>query len=257
MSGPFIFIATNRLRQGAFDAEQQCVPGLASFVETNKPRLIVFHEYVSDSRDEVTVVQVHPDAASMEFHLGIIGERGRDAYAQTLEATTGIQVFGTPSEKILRMLSQQAGSGVPLSIYPHHLGGFTRPFAKTSGGKGMQLTAALAGHTSHQASELARGLAEQLEKEHPGLVVSRMVKVLRPGKVLIDWSQNNAKKNTVAPYSLRTRERPTVSTPVTWAEVEDCEDPRDVVFTSDDVLDRVASLGDLHAPLLDGAARAD
>jgi bifunctional non-homologous end joining protein LigD len=83
-----------------------------------------------------------------------------------------------------------------------------------------------------------------------------MVKVLRPGKVLIDWSQNNAKKNTVAPYSLRARGRPTVSTPVTWAEVEDCDDPRDLVFTSDDVLDRVASLGDLHAPLLAGAAHA-
>jgi len=131
-----------------------------------------------------------------------------------------------------------------------------RPFAKTSGGKGLQLTTALAGHTSQQASELARGFADQLEKEHPGLVVSRMVKVLRPGKVLIDWSQNNAKKNTVAPYSLRARERPTVSTPVTWAEVEDCQDPRDLVFTSDDVLARVASVGDLQAPLLDGAAHA-
>jgi len=62
----------------------------------------------------------------MEFHLGIIGDRSRDAYAQTLEATTGIRVYGTPSEQILRMLRQQAGSGVPLSIYPHHLGGFTR-----------------------------------------------------------------------------------------------------------------------------------
>ena len=126
MSGPFIFVATNRLREGRFDAEQQRVPGLARFVEMNEPRLIAFNEYASDSRNEVTVVQVHPDAASMEFHLGIIGDRGRDAYAQTLEATTGIQVFGTPSEKILLMLRQQAGSGVPLSIYPHHLGGFTR-----------------------------------------------------------------------------------------------------------------------------------
>jgi hypothetical protein len=126
MSGPFIFIATNRLKEGKFEAEQQRVPGLASFVEMNEPRLIAFNEYASDSHNEVTVVQVHPDAASMEFHLGIIGDRSRDAYAQTLEATTGIQVFGTPSEKILRILRQQAGSGVPVSIYPHHLGGFTR-----------------------------------------------------------------------------------------------------------------------------------
>ncbi len=130
-----------------------------------------------------------------------------------------------------------------------------QPFAKTSGGKGLQLTAALDGHTSQQASELARSLAEQLEKEHPELVVSRMVKVLRPGKVLIDWSQNNAKKNTVAPYSLRAREQPTVSTPVTWEEVGACRHPGDLVFTSDDVLGRVAGLGDLQAPLLTGAPR--
>jgi hypothetical protein len=58
--------------------------------------------------------------------VGIIGDRAREAYAQTLQATTGIQVFGTPTENILRMLRQQAGSGVPLSIYPHNLGGFTR-----------------------------------------------------------------------------------------------------------------------------------
>jgi bifunctional non-homologous end joining protein LigD len=129
------------------------------------------------------------------------------------------------------------------------------PFAKTSGGKGLQLTAALAGHTSQQASELARSLAGQLEKEYPGLVVSRMIKALRPGKVLIDWSQNNAKKNTVAPYSLRARELPTVSAPVTWDEVGACRHPGDLLFTSDDVLGRVAGAGDLQAPLLAGAPR--
>jgi bifunctional non-homologous end joining protein LigD len=130
-----------------------------------------------------------------------------------------------------------------------------QPVAKTSGGKGLQLTAAIAGHTSQQASDLARGLAEQLEREHRKLVVSRMIKALRPGKVLIDWSQNNAKKNTVAPYSLRARHQPTVSTPVTWQEVDDCRRPGDLIFSSDDVLDRVARLGDLQSPLLAGAPR--
>jgi hypothetical protein len=91
-----------------------------------EPRLIAFNEYVSEDRSEVTVVQVHPDAASLEYHMGVIGDRARAAYAQTLEATTAIQVFGTPTASILRMLQQQAGSGVPLSIYPDHLGGFTR-----------------------------------------------------------------------------------------------------------------------------------
>jgi bifunctional non-homologous end joining protein LigD len=126
-----------------------------------------------------------------------------------------------------------------------------RPVAKTSGGKGMQLTTTLTGHTSQQASDLARGLAERLEREHPKLVVSRMNKVLRPGKILIDWSQNNAKKNTVAPYSLRARDQPIVSTPVTWDEVAACRNAADLIFTSDAVLDRVADLGDLHALLLD------
>jgi hypothetical protein len=128
MPGPFIFIATNRLRDGRFDAEQRRVPGLSSFIEASEPRLISFNEYVNETRSEVAVVQVHPDAASMEFHMGVVGDRAREAYAQTLEATTGIQVFGTPTENILRLLRQQAGSGVPLSIYPNHLGGFTRAF---------------------------------------------------------------------------------------------------------------------------------
>jgi bifunctional non-homologous end joining protein LigD len=80
-----------------------------------------------------------------------------------------------------------------------------------------------------------------------------MIKALRPGKVLIDWSQNNAKKNTVAPYSLRARDLPTVSTPVTWDEVEGCSSPADLTFVSDDVLDRVTGLGDLQSPLLTSA----
>ncbi|HUY47345.1 MAG TPA: hypothetical protein VMV92_16705 [Streptosporangiaceae bacterium] len=83
MPGPFIFIATNRLRDGRFGAEQQRVPGLSRFIEANEPRLIAFNEYVNEDHSEVTVVQVHPDAASLEFHMGIIGDRAREAYAQT------------------------------------------------------------------------------------------------------------------------------------------------------------------------------
>jgi len=78
----------------------------------------------------------------------------------------------------------------------------------------------------------------------------RMTKSLRPGKVLVDWSQNSAAKTTVSVYSLRARERPTVSAPVTWAEVESCRAAGDLVFTSDDVLARVDRDGDLFAPLL-------
>jgi hypothetical protein len=126
MPGPLIFIATNRLRDGRFGAEQERVPELSRFVEENEPRLIAFNEYVNEVLSEVAVVQVHPDAASLEYHMSLIADRVREAYAQTLESTTRLQVFGMPTGNILRMLDQLAGSGIPLSIYPHHLGGFSR-----------------------------------------------------------------------------------------------------------------------------------
>jgi bifunctional non-homologous end joining protein LigD len=128
------------------------------------------------------------------------------------------------------------------------------PLAKTSGGKGLQLIAAISGLTSEEASGVALDLAERVERAQPDLAVSRMTKTLRPGKVLIDWSQNNAAKTTVTPYSLRAMARPTVSTPVSWDEVSRCTQPGDLMFTSDDVLERVARHGDLLAPL--AAARA-
>jgi bifunctional non-homologous end joining protein LigD len=81
-----------------------------------------------------------------------------------------------------------------------------------------------------------------------------MVKSLRPGKVFVDWSQNNPAKTTIAPYSLRGRAQPTVSTPVTWAEVEACTTTSDLTFTSDDVLERLERDGDLLAELPDHVA---
>ena len=126
------------------------------------------------------------------------------------------------------------------------------PVAKTSGGKGLQLYASVADMTSQQTSDLAKGLAERLEQERPDLIVAKMTKALREGKVLIDWSQNNAAKTTVAPYSLRARPQPTVSTPVTWDEVEACERATDLVFTANDVVERIANKGDLFAATLPG-----
>jgi bifunctional non-homologous end joining protein LigD len=98
----------------------------------------------------------------------------------------------------------------------------------------------------------AKRVAERLAEQTPDLVVSRMAKNLRRGKVFIDWDQNNPNKTTVAPYSLRARPLPTVSTPLTWAEVESCRRAADLVFTADDVLDRVEEHGDLFEPLLAG-----
>ncbi len=124
-------------------------------------------------------------------------------------------------------------------------------YAKTSGSKGLQLYArADAFASSDQTSAYAKELAQRLEKSHPDLVLHRMTRSLRPGKVLVDWSQNSAAKTTVSVYSLRARERPTVSTPVSWDEVAACARPVDLVFTSADVLCRVERDGDLFAPLL-------
>jgi bifunctional non-homologous end joining protein LigD len=124
------------------------------------------------------------------------------------------------------------------------------PLAKTSGGKGMQLYARISGLTAAHASDLARGYAERLERDRPRQVTSRMTKALRPGRVFIDWSQNNGKKTTVAPYSLRARALPTVSTPITWDEVAACTEPADLTFTADDLPPRLTTHGDLFAPLL-------
>lgn len=135
------------------------------------------------------------------------------------------------------------------ALRPVLAGDGLEPLAKTSGGKGLQLYARISGLTSDEASERAHEYARRLEKEQPRLVVSRMTKSLRKGKVLIDWSQNNAAKTTVAPYSLRARTQPTVSTPVTWEEVEACQAPEDLFFTAPDALARVEKSGDLFASL--------
>ncbi|GAA4019472.1 non-homologous end-joining DNA ligase [Allokutzneria multivorans] len=122
-------------------------------------------------------------------------------------------------------------------------------YAKTSGSKGLQLYVPIDPVDAERPREYAHELAERLAGEHPKRIVSKMVRALRGGKVLIDWSQNNTAKTTIAPYSLRARENPTVSTPVTWAEVADCASPQDLVFTAPEVLDRVAEHGDLLADL--------
>lgn len=113
MSGPFIFIATNRLKPGKLDEERARVPGLVDFIEANEPRLIAFNEYVNEEGTEVAVVQVHRDADSMALLMEVVAERAATAYAETVDATTNIQVFGTPSNAVVEVLRRQAGAGVP------------------------------------------------------------------------------------------------------------------------------------------------
>jgi bifunctional non-homologous end joining protein LigD len=126
--------------------------------------------------------------------------------------------------------------------------------AKTSGSKGLQVYLPLnSGTTYEHTKPLARRVAELLEQRMPELVVSRMTKHLRPGKVLVDWSQNDAHKTTVNVYSVRARERPTVSTPVTWEEVARCResgDPQLLSFDTEEVLARVGEQGDLFAEIV-------
>ena len=124
-------------------------------------------------------------------------------------------------------------------------------FAKTSGSKGMQVYVPLnTPHTHKEASGFALWVAQLLERAHPDGVVSNMKKSLRKGKVLVDWSQNSRHKTTIAVYSLRARPRPTVSTPVTWDEVEAAAGGEPLAFETTDVVDRVADMGDLFAETL-------
>ena len=127
-------------------------------------------------------------------------------------------------------------------------------FAKTSGSKGLQLYVPLNTPVDYtRTKEVSKGIALHFEREHPDLVVHRQSKELRGGKILIDWSQNDQYKTTVNVYSLRAREQPTVSTPVTWDEVQACMEAEDASllrFTYDQVLERIDRLGDLFEPVL-------
>jgi bifunctional non-homologous end joining protein LigD len=128
-------------------------------------------------------------------------------------------------------------------------------FPKTSGGRGLQVYVPLNGRTTYATTKpYAHAVAQLLERMYPDEIVSRMTKKLRKGKVFVDWSQNTESKTTVAVYSLRARERPTISTPLEWDEVEaaaESGDPEPIRFEAVQVIDRVDERGDLFAPVLE------
>jgi bifunctional non-homologous end joining protein LigD len=181
--------------------------------------------------------------ADIELHTSL-------AKAEAIERPTAV-VFdldpGAPADVIdcaqvalwLRGLFEQLGLG----CYP-----------KTSGSKGMQLYVPLNSDVTYADTKpFAKAVAETLEKKFPDRVVSQMSKAKRPGKVLIDWSQNDQHKTTVCVYSLRAKERPTVSTPLEWDEVSaalEAGEAQALVFDHAAVLERVAAKGDLFAPML-------
>ncbi len=129
-----------------------------------------------------------------------------------------------------------------------------RSFCKTSGSKGLQVYVPLnTSVTYDETKPFARALAEELERDRPDLILSKMARSARAGKVFVDWSQNDSHKTTVCVYSLRARERPTVSTPVEWSEVKaalKAGDAGKLTFVSDETLKRVERDGDLFAPVL-------
>lgn len=126
-------------------------------------------------------------------------------------------------------------------------------WCKTSGSKGLQLYVPLntPGVTHEAAAQFALAVGQVLEKQLPKQVTTVMAKAVRPGKIFVDWSQNAFHKTTIAPYSMRARPEPTVSTPVSWDEVSACAGgDESLVFEAGDVLERVAEHGDLFAPVL-------
>jgi len=193
--------------------------------------------------DEPTLVWL-ANLAAIELHVPL-------ARARDMQRPTAV-VFdldpGAPADIVeccqVAMLLRGVFEGIGL-----------RSFAKTSGSKGLQVYVPLnqPGVTYERTKPFAKTVAELLEREEPELIVSRMTKTRRAGRVLIDWSQNDAKKTTVCAYSLRATERPTVSMPVEWDEVRttrDSGDHRGLMFEADAALERVAERGDLFAPVL-------
>ena len=181
---------------------------------------------------------------SIELHTSL-HERSDHArptvIAFDLDPGEGVDVIGC-AEVALRLRELLAGAGL-------------RGFAKTSGSKGLQVYVPLNGDAGYgQTKPAARAVAQVLEQAWPERVISRVARAERAGKVLIDWGQNTEHKSMVCAYSVRAKARPTVSTPVTWEEVEaavEAADPARLTFEMDDVIARVAARGDLFAPVLE------
>ncbi|BDG08405.1 non-homologous end-joining DNA ligase [Anaeromyxobacter paludicola] len=231
---------------GPFFYEKRCPPHRPRWVHTepvwSEGNQEDIHFCVAD--DVATLVWA-ANIADLELHTSL-------SLARSIERPT-MMVFdldpGAPADVV-----QCCEVGLLLRELFRELG--LEAWPKTSGSKGLQVYVPLnrPGATYERTKSFARAVAELLEQRRPDLVVSSMKKALRAGKVLVDWSQNDRSKTTVCVYSLRARERPTVSTPVTWAEVEGASRERRgglLVFEAGEVLRRIEERGDLFAPVLE------
>ena len=126
MGQPFIFIGTHRLQAGRLDAFREAFTNLVHVVRDNEPQMVAFNGYANEDGTEVSVVQVHPDAGSMAHHMRVVHEHITSAYEDLIEETVGIQVFGELDEMTRGMMQQLAGSGVPITVKPEPIAGFTR-----------------------------------------------------------------------------------------------------------------------------------
>jgi quinol monooxygenase YgiN len=129
MSGPFTFIGTYSIKSGKLEETKKHLQELVDVVETNEPRLIAFNIYLDEQGSKVSIVQVHPDADSMEFHMKLVAEHIRGAF-EYLEKTESQQIYGTPSDTLTEMLREFAEPGVPVTLAPIHEVGFTRTDAR-------------------------------------------------------------------------------------------------------------------------------
>jgi bifunctional non-homologous end joining protein LigD len=230
--------------EGMFFYEKSCPKYRPKWVQTAKvwsEGRNAFMDYCL-AQDLPTLVWA-ANLADLELHTSL--SLGKDVLRPTM------LVFdldpGAPADIIqccqVAIWVRELFAGLGLECYP-----------KTSGSKGLQVYIPLNTPTSYDETKpFAHAVARLLEDQHPDHVVSDMKKTLRVGKVLVDWSQNDDHKTTVCTYSLRAKERPTVSTPVTWKEVEQClkkHDPGLLVFESHDTLKRVEKHGDLFAEVL-------
>jgi hypothetical protein len=129
MSGPFIFIGTHTFKEGKAEDFKKGVQEFCDFIEANEPRLIAFHLYVNEDETEVSIVQVHPDVDSMEFHMQLVRQHIESSYGDWLDTTKSIQVYGELSDTARETMAQLSPPGVPYIVKPSHLGGFTRSSA--------------------------------------------------------------------------------------------------------------------------------